>query len=312
LQEESIRRGQKIVELIEELQQMPEQKLYQDLQGFDLSIHTFHKNYVALNTTLTFLTSDARADPLFAVKNRDKRYAVYRDIICYLHNYVDSAMSLIDHSRNLYKKLYVPKKQFPDYQERVIAEFGKDPLAQFVVCLRQYCQHYKAPNIGVQTTFSNGSNARPVRKVRLALSDLQTFDSWNKGAKEYLKTVKEAVDIHDVANTYRDKVMGFYQWVETRQNEIHALEFQKFRSKEAELLLLQLDNHIENHFAFNGDYPMSKHDIFLDVLSSEDFMQLEQTSPPHKQAQLAITLFEKKLALPDEIKEKIFRLYEEE
>lgn len=311
MQEESILRGQKIVELIEELHRMPEQKLYQDLQGFDLSIHTFHKNYVALNTILTFLTSDARADTLFAVKNRDKLHAVYRDIVCYIHNYVASAMSLIDHSRNLYKKLYLPKKLFPDYQERVTAEFGKDPLAQFVVCLRQYCQHYKAPNISIQTTFPSGFNARPTRKVRLVLSDLQTFDSWNKGAKEYLKTVKEAVDVHDVVNAYRDKVMVFYQWAETRQNEIHAIDFQRFRAKEAELLLLQLDNHIESYFAFKGNYPMSKHDIFLDVLSSEDFMQLEQTSSPHEQAQVAISLFEKKLALPDELKEKILRLYEE-
>lgn len=133
-------------------------------------------------------------------------------------------------------------------------------------------------------------------------------------AKVYLQTITKAVDIHEVATAYRDKVMAFYQWVQTRQDEIHANEFQRFRAKEKELLLLQLEDHIENYFAFrnNAGYPVTKHDVFLDVLSSEDFMQLEQPSlTGHEQAQLAIQLFEKKLALPDEIKEKIFRLYEE-
>lgn len=157
---------------------MPEYKLYQDFASLDLSIYTFHKNYVALNTILTFLASDERADLFFAVRNRDKLAQVGRDVVCYIHNYVASALSLIDHTRNLYNKLYVPAQQFPDYQERVTAEFVQDPLAQFVVCLRLYCQHYKAPNITVETTYPNGFNARPVRRILLALTDLQTFDGW--------------------------------------------------------------------------------------------------------------------------------------
>jgi hypothetical protein len=114
------------------------------------------------------------------------------------------------------------------------------------------------------------------------------------------------------AGAFSEEVIAFYQWVQARQDEIHAAEFQSFRAKEAELLLLQLEDHIENYFSFKGNYPMSKHDVLLDVLSSEDFMQLEQAAlSSHEQAQLAITLFEKKLALPDKLKEKLFRLYEE-
>jgi hypothetical protein len=313
MQEEQFLRGQRIAELTRELEQMPEYKLYLSVQGLDLSIYTFHKNYGALNTILTFLSSDERADLFFLRRNRDKLAAVGRDIVCYIHNYVASAQSLIDHTRNLYNKLYAPGQQFPEYQARVRTEFAQDPLAQFVVSLRQYCQHYKAPEITVETTYPNGLNARPVRRILLALSDLQTFDGWRPKAREYLRTITKAVDIHEVATAYRHKVMAFYQWVQTRQDETHASEFQRFRAKENELLLLQLDNHIENYFAFrtNAGYPTSKHDVFLDVLSSEDFTQLEQPSlTGHEQAQLAIQLFEKKLALPDELKRKIFRLYE--
>lgn len=313
MQEEQLLRGQRIVELMQELWQMPEYILYQSVQGLDLSIYTFHKNYVALNTILTFLSSDERADLFFVRRNRDKLSAVGREVVCHIHNYVASALSLIDHTRNLYNKLYAPGQQFPEYQTRVRAEFAQDPLAQFVVSLRQYCQHYKAPEITVETTYPNGFNARPVRRILLALSDLQTFDGWRPKAREYLQTITKAVDIHEVATAYRDKVMAFYQWVQTRQDEIHASEFQRFRAKEKELLLLQLDNHIENYFAFrnNAGYPTTKHDVFLDVLSSEDFTQLEQPSlTGHEQAQLAIQLFGKKLALPNELKKKIFRLYE--
>lgn len=305
-------KGETIVNLMEELWQMPEYTLFLELRGLDVSIHTFHKNYVALHTILTFLTSDERADPLFAAKNRDNLSEVGKDIVCYIHNYVASAISLIDHTRNLYKKLYIPAQQFPEYQERVTKEFAQDPLAQFVKCLRQYCQHYRSPEISVRTTFPNGFNARPMRKIRLALSDLQTFDKWNAPAKKYLSSIEDAVDIHEVATVYLNKVMTFYQWFQSRQDEIHADEIKRFRAKEAELQVLKVDDRIDSYFAFHGNMQTTKHDVFVGVLPSEDFHQLEQAAlAPHEQAQLAIHLLEKYFPLSDEIKQQIFRLYHE-
>ena len=305
-------KGQTIVELMHELWQMPEYQLYQDLRGLEISIYTFHRNFTTLDGLLTFLTSDERADFLFIVKNHDKLVEVGKEIVCALHNFVAAAQSLIDHTRNLYNKLYLPAQQFPEYQERVITEFAQDSLAQFVKCLRQYCQHYKAPEINVQTTFPQGFEARPTRKVRLALNDLRTFDGWNATAKKYLQTVEEAVDIQQVVNEYRNKVMAFYRWVQERQDEIHIDEIKKFRAKEATLQLLKVEDRIDSYFAYDSYRQRPKLEVFLGILPSEDIEQLERTVlAPQEQAQLAIHLLEQHFPLSNEIRAQIHRLYEE-
>jgi hypothetical protein len=56
---------------------------------------------------------------------------------------------------------------------------------------------------------------------------------------------------------------------------------------------------------------MSKHDVFINILSAEDFRHLDQISAAsHELAQIAIALTEKNVPLSDGIKEKIFRLYD--
>lgn len=311
-EEEFISMGRRCIELSDELWAMPEHKLYRDLQGIDLSISTFYNNYVILDTFLTFLTSDTRAHHIFTVRNRDKLREAGRHVVSCLHNYVASAQSLVDHSRKLYRgELNKSIQSFPDYEERVKKDFANDPLARFVICLRTYCQHYKAPSISVLTTNPGG---RLVRKVQLPLSSLYTFKDWNSEAKVYLGTVEEGVDIQQVATTYHDRVMAFHQWVQERYDEIYAEDFKRFREKEREVLLLQLEINIENYLLYNlqKNNISEKLDIFTHVLFSEDFAQLEQDSlTQHERACLAITFYEQKLEipLPDKIKEKIFQIF---
>ncbi len=74
--------------------------------------------------------------------------------------------------------------------------------------------------------------------------------------------------------------------------------------------------HIEHHLLAisKGNNTLKRLDVFTHVLSSGDFARLEQEPVTlHKQACLAITLYEQRLetSLPEKIKEKIFQLYEE-
>src|SRR5260370_9522992 len=108
-------KGQSIVNLMHELWQMPEYQLYHDLRGLDISIYTFHRNYITVDSLLTFLTSDERADFLFIVKHHDKLVEVGKEIFCALHNYLASQHSLIDPIRIIYNKLYLRAHQFPKY-----------------------------------------------------------------------------------------------------------------------------------------------------------------------------------------------------
>jgi hypothetical protein len=169
-------------------------------------------------------------------------------------------------------------------------------------------------SIDVLMTDSGQLNGRLARKIRLPLSSLLTLDDWHKKAKAYLRTIEDGVDIQQVATTYHDRVIAFHQWVQEWHEEIYAEDFQRFREKEREVLLLQLEINIEHYLLAisKGNNILKKLDVFTHVLSSEDFAKLEQDSlTVHEQACLAITLYEQQLeiALPEKIKEKIFQLY---
>jgi hypothetical protein len=305
--------NRRCVELGDELWQMPEYKRYRELQGVDISIEIFHKNYRALNTTLTFLASDKRAHHFFIVRNHDMLRKAGKEVVFYLHNYVASALSLAEHSRNLYEgKLSELIQPFPGYEERKVRDFH-DPLARFILGLRQYCQHRQAPDIDCLVTYSGD---HLIRKIRLPLRSLLTFTKWSSEAKAYLQTITDGVDIQQVATIYHDRVMAFHRWVLERHEEIYAEDLKRFRDKEREVLLLQLESNIEHHLLAlsKGNTIMKSLDVFTHVLSSEDFIRLEKEPlTPQEQARLAITLYEQKLEipLPDRLKEKIFRLYEQ-
>lgn len=317
-EEELIAMEKRCLDLSNELWNMPEYKLYRDLQGIDISISTFHNNYVILNEFLTFLTTDEQAHHLFTVRNHDKLHEAGSHVVLCLHNFVAAAQSLVEHSRNLYVgRLNKSIQLFSEYKERMNREFASDPLARFVICLRHYCQHYKAPSISVITT-TTFSDSSLVRKVYLPLDSLRTYDGWNSEAKAYMKTIdSNGVDIQQVAMIYHDRVMKFHQWVQERHEEMYANEFLRFRAKEREVLLLQLEIAVEHYLSSlskGNSHLWNRLDIFTHLLFSKDFARLEQEPvTPYEQACLAIALCEQKLeiSLPERVKEKIFQIYEE-
>jgi hypothetical protein len=80
------------------------------------------------------------------------------------------------------------------------------------------------------------------------------------------------------------------RWVQEQHEEVYAADFKRFRDKEREVLLLQLESNIEHQLL-----ALSKGNTIM-----------------KKQAHLAIALYEQKLdiPLPERIKEKIFHLYD--
>ena len=297
---------------MDELGKMPEYALFTQLQGFSVSIYTFDKNFQDLVKLLKFLANDPRAEPLLWLRNRDQLMLAMRDIIRLTHNFVAAALSLIDHTRRLHTKLYADTGQFPDYQSRVNSEFAHDPLSQFVKCLRQYCQHYKAPNLDVTTSWKQG-NQKPTRTFNLLRADLESFDGWSATARKYLDAVAENVDVLEIAAEYTEKVMAFYEWFQSRQEEIHVDELRRFREKESQLLFLMLEDKIDMSFAQSRQgVPHRKDDIFTSIFTSREFGELEKIPRDSPNRPLrAIELLEQRFfPISEETKQKIIRLYE--
>jgi hypothetical protein len=306
-----VNRGITILKLMEELRQMPEYALFVELQGFSASIYTFDRNYQELVDLINFLANNPKADALHWLRNRDKLMVAMRDVIRLLHNYVAAAMSLIDHTRRLHKRLYSELGNFSDYQTKVNSEFAQDPHAQFVKCLRQYCQHYKAPNLDITTSWNQGDE-KISRSFNLLKEDLISFDGWSATALKYLEHANEKISILQIIKEYRDKVIEFYIWFQKRQEEIHADELERFKKKESELLSLMLEDKIDMSFAESRQgIPHRKDDIFISIFTSREFDEIDAIprNSPNRALRAIEILEEKFFRINDQTKAKIIELY---
>jgi hypothetical protein len=297
--------------LMDEILAMPEYEIRQQLLAFNTSIYIFDKNFKELHRLIDFLLNHPEAEMLLAERNKDRLREVQIDIIRRLHNFVAASLSLIDHTRRLYNKLYADSDQFPEYQTKVDSEFKVDPLSQFVKCLRQYCQHYKAPDIGIKVTVTQSEEGMAERKQSiLMLDDLKTFDSWNSHAKKYMGSQGEDIDILEVASAYQEKVIAFYKWFQSRQIEIHSDELERFESKQAEFALLIFEGRVNACLNSKNNMPYRGEEIFLGIFSSGDFETIEQIPiDSSERVKLSIKILEGYYPVSDELKEKILQLY---
>lgn len=193
---------------------------------FRFSRDVFQRNYDEL---LAFVDHFCAPSEAFSYSRVDQKWLWYEsmdEIARLLHNFVAAALSLVDHTRVLYRQLYEPLGELSDYPSRVNEHFANDPLIQFVIKLRQMTQHYRLPSIENHTEIKDVKNglAGSVKiSLRLKANDLQKFDSWNAAAKKFIDASGPHIDVRDVITRYFAQVSRFYEWFDQRQRELHGI-----------------------------------------------------------------------------------------
>jgi hypothetical protein len=303
-------RGRKMLLLMQELSEMPEHQLYSELMALDTSIYILDANFVELEKFVLSLTSDPKWDHLFLAENRGSLHSVSRDIVRRLHNFVAAAHSLREHALAIYNRRYKDANLMPEYSKRARSVFGNDPLAQFVMGLRRYCQHYRSPHMGFETAWPHDGSP-PRRTAMILKEDLVTFEAWPAAAKQFITDIETGVDILQICRSYRMKVLEFYEWFQGHQESIHRDELARFRKKEAELLLLQLEDKLDRSLASPGSPHSSEQALFFHMFIRADFDKLLEVPPSSpSRPEAAIRLIEKRFPLPESVKAKIHSVYE--
>lgn len=307
--EEDVAKSTNIINLHNELIAMPEYKLMLRIRTFQGSLKIFTGNYNQLKKLLSFHTNMPQALPLWDVANRDKLYAFQGEVTRLLHNFVASAMSLIDHSRVLYQELYESKGRFPEYGEERESRFTKNPLASFVVCLRQYFQHYKVPIVFSKMRWSRES---PMFDSRLKLSkvDLEGFSGWKSPAKKFLVKQEDSIDLISIVNDYYALVTDFYQWFGTRQREIHREEFEKVHAKRRELAEFMIREEVKSILTNTNQRERNLDEAFAAILTSQELNELKKyRRNSTERYDKLITFLEKITPLDQSLKEQIRQVY---
>ncbi len=240
MNEEDLSKGRRILELGDEIEQLPGFKLHQEFFGLDITRYIFDRNFADLSNIITFITTDPRGASLLTVQNREKLEAFGFEVIRGLYNYTAAAVSLVEHTMILYKRLYGKNNLFPEYHERISRDFSK-PLLMFIKEFRHYCQHIKSPIITFVTTYENN---QLVTRIYILLSDLRKYGVWNAEANKFLATIQERLDVMEVLADFHNKEVAFQNWFRTRQEEIHADELKELDIKKDELRSLMGDDYI--------------------------------------------------------------------
>lgn len=242
MSEEEITEDRRIVELGIQIKQLPGFALQLSSEELDITRYIFDRNFTELQKVVTFVASDPRGAKLHTVAYRDTLRAFGFEIIRGIYNYTAAAVSLVQHTMELYNRLYGKNNLFPEYHKQARSHFPL-PLVTFIHDLRHYCQHIKSPIITFETTWSN---SQPTSRICIPVSDLQTYLDWKKEAKKFIASFQETVDIMEVLADFHSKEIAFQSWFISRQEEIHAREFKELDDKKAELRELMGDSY--THF----------------------------------------------------------------
>lgn len=279
------------------------------IQHFDYSLRLFEFNYRELMGVVDFMCEESNGLELFAIVNEWKLYEYQALLAFRLHNYVCAAKSLIDHSRVLYKRVYVKGNiDFVDYQVEVDSRFVKNELIQFVSFLRNYTQHEKIPIIFSNFSFDSASDDGFIFTACLEPSELLGASSIPALAKKYITSQSDKIDIKSVFVTYHQQICEFYEWFKGRQDKLHSVDLMALRNESAKHEAIIFENFL---YAFSKEsnnnsvkeklYPLlSAVDYkFLDQYKEYDSVWLDQ----------AFIVIEKKFGknLPAEIKESLRR-----
>jgi hypothetical protein len=219
------------------------------IRQLEYSLQLFERNYGMLSELLSHIIENKEKHPeLFNRINKWKTELLFKEIAFRLHNFVASSLSLIDHSRIVYRKAFKEKGHFDVYQKKVNSDLKENGLIQFIQKLRQMCQHYRLPHISAEWKMKNSELSLYIKN-----NDLLQFDGWGNRAKSFIEESGERIDLLEVVNQYFEKIKAFHTWAKKEFSEKYGEEImavynhtQKINEKKSDIIIDELESALES------------------------------------------------------------------
>lgn len=302
-------RGQRILELMDQMEASRGHKIDVALRGLNWSIYNFETNYQELRQALIEVTQDPETMPLAFLQNRNLLHEAQQEISRLLHNFLAAAKSLVDHTRNITNDFYRDVERKKQLQERIDQTFTNDPLTQFIQGLRNYSLHYHLPFLGYRLSFGVGKDLK--RDIGLNVETLREWGGWKAPAKRYLDGAGKRIELLPAIESYRNKTKAYYEWFGVDIRELYEEDYKELWELEREWIILTVEDAILIARSA-ADPPGGPDDVFVSIFASEDFEELaELADNPAERARLAIQLLAARIRdVPDELAQDIQRHYE--
>lgn len=207
---------------VEKLMSSDGWQIEQKIERLEVSIFIFSGNFEDLMKTVELYKSPS-SFVLHDVRNREELNQFFKEVTRLLHNYLASAMTLVDHTRILVNELYAEGRFaefYEEYRSKIKETFAENPLHQFIQGLRNYIVHKELPMVGSILNL-NEINANLI----VDLAELGKNFDWSKFAKQYLNDKGDDEKLETFVSDYFNLVYEFHKWFYNRQLEVHAEQF---------------------------------------------------------------------------------------
>lgn len=196
---------------------------YQRLLELDTNLFVFDKNYRDLKLAIDAFSQPERISLLF---DENESQIILNHMVRFLHNYLASAKTLVDHTRLLIRDWYQGTDFYKEYVKEIEYRFADNKSSSFIEDLRNFALHYSLPVTGLQLSVrTDPETKQQIERVMFFInkSSLSKWSRWAKG-KQYLNEAPEQIIIEELVDQYYSQVLDFHIWMHRRLEEFHADE----------------------------------------------------------------------------------------
>lgn len=213
----------------DKLQASSEMEIYRNLQALSASYSVFNGNYDELRRYMDHLNNPRESLFMYSSEQRENLERLIDETSRLFHNFLASAQSLVDHTRNIVDRLYFNQEFIKEYQEKLDRDITKNSVRRFVQDLRNYTLHYTLPIPALQIEFAEDIEM----SVRFDVEILKQWDKWHKISTSYLETLGESFCLVSLSNEYFFLIQNFYKWLRERQTQLHQSDFENLQKMQS-------------------------------------------------------------------------------
>jgi len=204
------------------------------------SLNVFQMNAVELMEAAQRVKDPEQGMALMLEKNSDAGRQAHRELNRHVHNFVSSALTLVEHTRVFMRKHYAGTDLMATYEKQVAATFAQSPVAQFIQGLRNYMLHRGLPSSSMFMKFTSNPGAtdgsgRAETGVHYDTACLLDWDGWKPVARSYLEQVGKHLELHESAQDYLTLVNQFHEWLGAALAAHHQSDLQELNQLQTQL-----------------------------------------------------------------------------
>lgn len=197
------------------------------------TFYTFSANALELKRWLSHHEDPARAISHAAASGNLFGHQSRADVLRHLHNFLASAKSLVEHTRNFITSTYAETSLLHDYHREVREKLAPSGVLHFVHDLRNYMLHKGIPLTREQFAWSRDSPE--TFTITFDLTRLRSWRRWSPEALDYLTHSPDHVRIADIVEEYTELVVRFHKWLNERRKQEDAAVFAELAALQDEL-----------------------------------------------------------------------------